>query len=47
MRTKFWLEILKRTEHPEDVRVDGRKKLKWRVWTGFIWLRIVTGSELL
>jgi hypothetical protein len=54
MHTKFWLEILKGGDYPKDVGVDGRMILKgifgkrgWRVWIGFIGLRIWTGGGLL
>jgi hypothetical protein len=54
MRTKFWLENLKRTDHSEDLGVDGRIILKCTsmkqglgLWIGFIWLRIGTGGGLL
>jgi hypothetical protein len=40
--------------HTEDLGVDGRIILKlilgkhfWRVWIGFIWLRIGTGGGFL
>jgi hypothetical protein len=40
--------------HSKDVGVDGTIILKglfgkqsWRVWTGFMWLRIGTGGGLL
>jgi hypothetical protein len=55
MRTKFWLGSLKgRDRHSEDLGVDGNIILKlvfgkqgWRMWFGFIWLRIVNGGGLL
>jgi hypothetical protein len=47
MREKFWLESLNRSDHSEEIGVDGRIILKWllykwgwRVWIGLIWLRI-------
>jgi hypothetical protein len=52
--TKFWLEDLKGRGHLEDIGVDERIILEWilekqdgKVWTGFIWLRIVTIGGLL
>lgn len=37
----------------EDLAVDGRRVLKWliekwgmRAWSGFVWLRMKTSSEL-
>jgi hypothetical protein len=51
---KIWLESLKGRDHPEDLDIDGRiilkwnlRKLGWRVWIGFIWLRIRTSGRLL
>jgi hypothetical protein len=48
-----WLESLKGRDHSEDLGADGRIILKcvlgkegWRVWIGFIWLRIGTGGGL-
>ena len=51
----IWWENLRETYHLEDLGVDGRIILKfifrkyqrrWK-WTGLIWLRIGTNSELL
>jgi hypothetical protein len=48
MRTEFWLGSLKRRDNSEDLGLDGMILLKWifpekygfRMWIGFIWLRI-------
>jgi hypothetical protein len=40
----FWLESLKGRDCSEDEEVNGRIILKWRVWSGFIWLRTGTGG---
>jgi hypothetical protein len=54
MSTKYWLESLKGRNRSEDLGVDGRRKIKcilgkysWRVWIGFMWLRIGTTDGLL
>jgi hypothetical protein len=54
MCKKLWLESLKGRDQWEDLDVDGRIILRWilkkhggRVWNGFVWLRIGTGSGLL
>jgi hypothetical protein len=54
MQTIIRLENLKRSDHLEYVRVDGKIILKWilgewggKVWTGCIWLRIRTIGGLL
>jgi hypothetical protein len=46
--------ILNVRDRSEDLGVDWRKILNWilgkhggRMWSGFIWLRIKTGGELL
>jgi hypothetical protein len=50
----FCGEIRSERDHMEDLSVDGRIILQWifkkwdeGAWTGLIWLRIWTGSELL
>jgi hypothetical protein len=54
MRTKFWSDKLTGKDHPEFLGIVGRIILEWisgkfggKMWTGFIWLRIGTGSGLL
>jgi hypothetical protein len=54
MHTVFWLENLKGRNRLEDLGVDGRIILECiidkhvrEVWTGFIWLRIVTSGGFL
>jgi hypothetical protein len=51
---KFWFRGLNGDDHSEDLgEVENiilkwmSEKLSWRVWIGFIWLRIGTGSRLL
>jgi hypothetical protein len=51
--TQFWLKRLRGRDHTEDLGLDGRIALKWilqkqdwRVWTGFIWLKIGTDNGL-
>jgi hypothetical protein len=50
----FWLEILKKRDHLEDVGVDGQiilkgtfKKWDMRLWTKFVWFRIGINGGLL
>jgi hypothetical protein len=46
----LWSENLKGRDHSEDLGVDGRisdwilEKWGWKLWTGFIWLRIGTSG---
>jgi hypothetical protein len=54
MHTIFWLEKLKESEHLEGLGVEGRiildcilEKYVLKLWTGFIWLRIITNDQLL
>jgi hypothetical protein len=54
MHTVFGLENLKGRAYPEGLGIDGRiilewilGKYVWKVWIGFIWLRIETGGRLL
>jgi hypothetical protein len=49
--TGFWWGILREGDHLEVPDVDGMIVLRWifskwdvGVWTGLIWLRIVTGG---
>jgi hypothetical protein len=49
MHTNIWSENVKEIDHLEKLVVDGRiilkynlKKSAWKVWTGFVWLRIGT-----
>jgi len=51
---KFWLETLEGRDHSKDLGVDGTiilvkilGKYDGKVWTGFVWLRIVTNGWLL
>jgi hypothetical protein len=37
---KFEPGNLNGRDHLEDINVDGRRILKWKGLTGFIWLRI-------
>jgi hypothetical protein len=54
MHTKFGGGDLQGRDHSEELGVDGRIILEWilgkycgKLWTRFIWLRIVTGGGLL
>jgi hypothetical protein len=54
MRSKFWFENVKGSDHTGDLDVEGRIILKWilkiqgvRVWAVFVWLRIGTSDGLL
>jgi hypothetical protein len=54
MHFKFRLENLKGRNYLEGLGIDGMKILRWilkkqdvKVWTGFIWLRILTSGVLL
>jgi hypothetical protein len=54
MHAKLLLEILKETDHSEDLGVDGRIILecfleKWggKLWIGYIWLMIGTSGGFL
>jgi hypothetical protein len=54
MRTEFWLGTLEGRNHSEDLDGGGRiilngswGKSGFRVWIGFIWLRIETCGWLL
>jgi hypothetical protein len=45
MHTIFWLENLQVRDHLEDQGIDGEIfdlifEEGWKVWTGYIWLRI-------
>jgi hypothetical protein len=45
--TTFWSENLKGRDHSKDVGIDWRI-LEWilqRVWTGFIWPKMVTSGR--
>jgi hypothetical protein len=53
MYALFWLEYLKGKYHSEDLSIDGKIILKWvlkkygcKVWTGFIWLKILTSGKM-
>jgi hypothetical protein len=53
MHTEFQLGSLKGRDCQEDLGVDGRIVLKWilgkygwRVWIGFVWLRIGTSGKI-
>jgi hypothetical protein len=35
---------VKGRDHLEDLDIDGRRIFKWRLWIGFIWLRIGCGA---
>jgi hypothetical protein len=54
VRTKFWQKNLKGKYHSEDLGVDGKiileqilEKEGGKMWTGCIWFRTGTSSELL
>jgi hypothetical protein len=49
-----WWRKLRERDHLEDIGTDGREILNqnpqevwWRIWTGLIWLRVGTSSEVL
>jgi hypothetical protein len=49
IHTVLWFESLKGRDNLEDLGVDGKKILQEilgkyceKLWTGFIWIRIVT-----
>jgi hypothetical protein len=48
------MENLKGRDHSEDVGVDGKRILEWilgtwggRLWSGFVWHRIVSSGAIL
>ena len=52
--TEFWWGKVRERDYLGDPGVDGRiiliwifREVEWGVWTGFIWLRVGTGGELL
>jgi hypothetical protein len=48
--TRFWWERPKERDHSEDQGMGSERILGILVgglWIGFVWLRIVTGDELL
>jgi hypothetical protein len=52
VHTEFWWWDLRERDHLEDRGIDGSVLLKWilrkwdeEAWSGFIWLRIVTGGK--
>jgi hypothetical protein len=53
MSTEFLCRNIKKRDHLEDLRVNGRIRLKCflkrpvKALTGFIWLRIETSGRLL
>ena len=47
----FWWDNLRERDHFEDLDVDGRLIFEWifrkwdeEVWTGFLWIKIMTGG---
>jgi hypothetical protein len=51
---KFWLQSLKGRDHLKDISADGSillnwilRKWGWRVWSGFMCLKIGADGELL
>jgi hypothetical protein len=51
MHLKFWWENLNEKKCLEGIYIDGSITLKWNlkkqceVWTGFVWLRVGSGSS--
>jgi hypothetical protein len=52
--TRMWWESPKEIDDSEDQSVGGRmvsewilRKLAWKLWIGFDWIRIETGGVLL
>ena len=47
----FWWDNLRERDHFKDLDVDGRLIFKWifrkwdgEVWTGFLWVKVMTGG---